>query len=141
MNPVETCPRCGESSYQRVVSMLHACRSCGYIAEGLQESTKENTDPLVKKLVLAIFETPAHHRMIIEQAKESGISVLLAQPIDEKSWLKLPPFEWFRAGYSYASTQTQAIRALSLVHPEDLYHAFAAILRGSRRAGKEPPKE
>lgn len=138
---METCPRCGESSYQRVVSMLHACRSCEYIAEGLQEATTENTDPLVKKLVRSIFETPAHHRMIIEEAKESGISVHLARPIDAKSWLNLPPFEWFKAGYGYASTQTQAIRALSLVPPEDLYHALAAILRGTRKAGKEPPKE
>lgn len=63
------------------------------------------------------------------------VEIHAAQTIDDSSWLQQDRFKWFRDAYSYASTQTHAIMALSKCHPTELFHAVVAILRGAQRNG------
>ena len=56
-------------------------------------------------------------------------------PTEDEDWLQEDRFAWFRAGLCYASTQTQAVPALSQTKPEDLFFAVTCILRGVRLRG------
>jgi len=79
---------------------------------------------------------------MIEETNIDGKSVklIIANKVEEDSWLHEERFKWFLEGYYYATTQSRAIPTLAQIHPEELYFAVSAILRGVRRAGIELPK-
>jgi len=63
---------------------------------------------------------------------EAGNRLLLANAIPDDSWLRSSRrYEWFVRGYEYARNKTLAIPALSVVSPEDMYHAVWLIIRGA----------
>ena len=69
-----------------------------------------------------------------------GIPVLVAPQIWEGSWLQRDEFKTYRAAYGYASNQTQAIRALCKLTPEELWYVYEALKSGEAWAAKQPPE-
>lgn len=133
---MDTCPSCHENALERVAALVVACHFCGYIAEGLAEDRVQNLDPLVKKLVLALFDSQRHRQMFIDQAKSNGINISFARQISPESWLNKEEFSWFKAGHAYASGQTHAISGLAACSPEEAFYIVVSVVHGAKLAGK-----
>ena len=66
--------------------------------------------------------------------------IIKASNISKDSWLNVPEYANFVAGYGYAMTQTAAIHGLSQISHEQAYHIYEMIKRGISKSESKLPR-
>lgn len=83
-------------------------------------------------------ECDLNAREAVEPSPPAGGGELIPRH-DMPEWMLAHEYEWFRTGWSYASTQTYAIPAMAKISPVEAFHLMEAIKRGPSLMPAPPP--